>query len=68
MANAPRVSVEEVKRRMDEGEEMVILDVRRGSWNRSDVKLRGAIRMEPREAYEGDGQLSRDVKIVTYCT
>ena len=68
MAGAPRVSVEELKRRMDEGEEMVVVDVRRGSWHRSDVKIKGAVRMELEDVLRGDGQLSPDVPVVTYCT
>ena len=68
MEDAPRISVEELKRRLDEGEELVVLDMRRGSWHRSDVKVRGAVRMELEEALRADGELSPDVPIVTYCT
>ena len=53
---------------MDEGEELVILDVRRGSWHRSDVKMKGALRLDLREVLEPDGKLPRETPIVTYCT
>ena len=62
------MSAEQLKRRMDEGEELVILDVRRGSWHRSDVKMKGALRLDLREVLEPDGKLPRETPIVTYCT
>ena len=68
MAGAPRVSVDELKRRIDAGEEIAILDMRKGSWNRSDVKITGAIRMTPDELDEPGGKVSPDVPIVSYCT
>ena len=68
MDEAPRVSVEELKRRIDEGEDVVVLDVRRGSWARSDVKIKGAIRMELEDALAPDVGLPRAGTIVGYCT
>ena len=68
MQPTPRVTAEELKRRLDEGEDVTVLDVRRGSWHRSDVKLRGAVRMELEEILRPDGRIPRDVRIVTYCT
>jgi rhodanese-related sulfurtransferase len=64
----PRVSAEALKRRLDEGEELVVLDVRRGSWHRSDVKMKGALRLDLKEVLEPDGKLRRETPIVTYCT
>ena len=64
----PRVTAEELKRRLDEGEDVTILDVRRGSWRRSDVKLRGAVRMELGEILRPEGRVPREVRVVTYCT
>ncbi len=68
MGDAPRVSVEELKRRIDEGENVVVLDMRRGSWHRSDVKMKGALRLDLQEVLEPDGKLPRETPIVTYCT
>ncbi len=68
MEATPRVTVEELKRRLDEGEEVTVLDVRRGSWRRSDVKLRGAVRMELDELLRPEGRVPREVRVVTYCT
>ena len=68
MEATPRVTAEELKRRLDEGEDILVLDVRRGSWRRSDVKLRGAVRMELEEILRPEGRVPRDVRVVTYCT
>lgn len=68
MEATPRVTAEELKRRLDDGEDVVVLDVRRGSWRRSDVKLRGAVRMELEEILRPEGRVPRDVRVVTYCT
>lgn len=68
MEATPRVTAEELKRRLDEGEDVMVLDVRRGSWRRSDVKLRGAVRMELDEILRPEGRVPRDVRVVTYCT
>jgi rhodanese-related sulfurtransferase len=68
MEATPRVTAEELKRRLDEGEDVMVLDVRRGSWRRSDVKLRGAVRMELEEILRPEGRVPRDVRVVTYCT
>ena len=65
---APRVTVEEVKRRMDEGENLVLLDVRRGSWYRSDVKIKGARRVELERLSEQYDELAPGADVVTYCT
>ena len=68
MDDAPRVSPEELKRRIEEGEDVVILDLRRGSWHRSDVKIPGAVRMELEEVDGRLRDLSPEASIVTYCT
>ena len=62
---APRITADELKRRLDEGEDIVIADVRRGSWHRSDVKMKGAIRASFDELVE---RLPPGAKVVTYCT
>ncbi len=62
---APRITADELKRRLDEGEDLVVADVRRGSWHRSDVKMKGAIRTSFDELVEG---LPPGAKVVTYCT
>ncbi len=47
-ARSLRIDPEEVKRRLDSGESMTVLDVRAPkAWESSDVKFRGAIRVDP---------------------
>ena len=68
MVGTPRVTAEELKRRMDEGEDLVLLDMRRGSWYRSDVKIKGARRVEIETLEEQYDELSPGADVVAYCT
>ena len=68
MDAAPRITAEELKRRMDDGEDIFVLDMRRGSWHRSDVKMKGAARIELADVPARIDELPRDRQIVTYCT
>ena len=44
----PPISAEDAKRRLEAGESATILDVRNPKvWNSSNVKIRGAIRLDP---------------------
>ena len=66
---ATRVTVDEVKERMDRGEEFTFLDTRNPeAWASSDVKLPGAIRCLPDEIRDMAPSLPRDRTIITYCT
>ena len=68
MDEAPRTTAEDLKRRIDEGEELVVLDVRKGSWHRSDVKIPGALRLELEEVLRPQGRISPEAPVVAYCT
>jgi rhodanese-related sulfurtransferase len=64
-----RVSVDEVRERLDRGEPIVFLDVRNPqAWAGSDVKLPGAIRIPLDELPGRADELPRDRPIVAYCT
>lgn len=69
MADAPRITAEELKRRMDAGEDFTVIDVRNpAAWADADTVIPGAIRV-PFDEFEK--QLSRIPKnrpIVAYCT
>ena len=67
-AVAPRVTVEEAQARLEAGDDIVFLDLRRGSYERSDVKIAGAIRIEPDEGEEHLDELPQGALIVPYCT
>lgn len=65
----PRVTVEELKSRMEAGAATVVLDVRsKGSYDISPVKIKGAVRIAPNELEARLNELPRDKEIVAYCT
>lgn len=49
-------------------ENVVVLDVRGGSdWTESDFKIKGAVRVEPREVSSWAGSYQKDKTYVLYC-
>lgn len=69
MPDALRISVNEVKRRMQAGEEFTFIDVRNPqAWAESGTTLPGAIRVLPDEPDQNLAQIPKDKPIVTYCT
>ena len=64
-----RVTVEEVKARMDGGEPLTFVDARSPeAWAKSDVKIKGAIRVPPDEVMDHLGSIPRDRSVIAYCT
>jgi len=64
-----KVGVEEVGRRLAEGEDITIIDSRSAdAWNESDVKAGGAVRIPPDDAEKHIADVKRDTFVVTYCT
>lgn len=56
-----RISVDEVKVRLDRGEKIIFLDVRnRNAWNLADTKLPGAIRIPVDEISQHLHELPQD--------
>ena len=69
MAEPKRITVDEVKRRMDEGESILFIDTRNPhDWGESDVKLPGALRIHFSELERHVKELPHDRTIVAYCT
>jgi rhodanese-related sulfurtransferase len=69
MSDDMRISVDEVHRRMNAGEQFVFVDTRNPqAWGESDVKLRGALRIPLADTQEHLTEIPRDRPIVTYCT
>lgn len=68
MSDAPLVSTQELKARMDSCEEVVVVDVRRGSWDRSDDKIAGALRVDPKQLEADSRQIPAGSTVVAYCT
>jgi len=69
MANDQRITVDELRKRLDVGEPFLFLDTRNPqAWAESDVKVHGAIRV-PADHFEDCLPGSpKDRPIVTYCT
>ena len=69
MADAPRITVDELKRRMDAGEDFTLIDVRNPqAWAESDSVLPGAIRATPDNLEESLPRIPRNRPVVAYCT
>jgi rhodanese-related sulfurtransferase len=64
-----KVSIEELKGRIDEGRETTVVDARSDeAWGDAEKKAGGAIRIPPDAAEKHINDVSRDDYIVTYCT
>ncbi len=64
-----RITVAEVKKRLDRGEKIFFIDTRSpDSWAASDVKIKGAVRIHYIEMKQRLHEIPRDRMIVTYCT
>lgn len=69
MPEAGRITPEELKRRMDAGEDFTIIDVRNPqAWSESDRKMPGAIRVPMDEFDRHLPQIPKNKPIVAYCT
>ncbi len=66
--DAPRITKEEVRPFIgDPG--VIILDARTGgSWNMSDKKIKGAVRVDPADVGSWQASIPRGKKIVVYCS
>jgi rhodanese-related sulfurtransferase len=69
MAEAPRITVEELKRRMDAGEYFTVIDVRNPrAWAESDSMLPEAIRVPLDKLEENLPGIPKNRPVVAYCT
>ena len=66
---ATRVTVDEVKQRMDRGEQFAFLDVRNpNAWGEAETKITGAIRVPANEVEQHLKDIPQNRVIITYCT
>ena len=66
---ATRVTADEVKERMDRGEQFTFVDTRNPqAWGEAETKLPGAIRVPADEAERRLGEIPRGRAVITYCT
>jgi rhodanese-related sulfurtransferase len=64
-----RITVHELKAKMDASENLIILDVDgKYAWNARSIKIRGAIHVDPEQLEAGIKNLPKDKEVVTYCT
>ena len=64
-----RISVDEVKARLDRGDPLIFVDARsEESWHESHVQIPNSIRVPPDQAHAFAGAISEDATIITYCT
>jgi rhodanese-related sulfurtransferase len=64
-----RVTVDEVRERMDRGEPFAFADTRNPkAWGESNVKLPGAIRVPADEVEQHLSEIPKDRVVITYCT
>lgn len=62
-----RISPEKVKARLG-SPDLLVVDVRRAvDWERSDFKIKGAVREDPRRINEWFSKYPKDKTIVFYC-
>lgn len=66
---ATRVTVDEVKERLDRGEKFTFVDTRNPkAWAEAETKLPNAIRVPAEEVEQHLDQIPHDRTVITYCT
>ncbi|MCP9489660.1 MAG: hypothetical protein MSC31_07255 [Solirubrobacteraceae bacterium MAG38_C4-C5] len=68
MANVIRITPQELNDRLEGPRPVVALDVRRGSHERSDTRIVGAMRIHPDEVADNIEAIPPRAEIITYCT
>jgi rhodanese-related sulfurtransferase len=69
MADAPRITVDELKKRMDAGEDFTLIDVRNpNAWGEADTMMPGAIRVPLDQVEENLNRIPKTRPAVAYCT
>jgi rhodanese-related sulfurtransferase len=69
MAEAPRITVNEVQKKIDAGEAFTFIDTRNPqAFSESDTMLPGAIRLPLDQLEEKLPSIPKNKPVVTYCT
>ena len=64
-----RVTVDEVKERMERGESFTFVDTRNPqAWGEATTKLPGAVRVPADEVEQHLNEIPHDRTVITYCT
>ena len=65
--DVPRITKEALRPIMSDAD-VVIIDVRKGrDWSSSEFKIQGAVRENPKQITEWEGNYAKDRKLVLYC-
>jgi rhodanese-related sulfurtransferase len=66
---ATRITADEVKQRLDRGEQFAFVDTRNPqAWSEAEKKLPNAIRVPAGELEKHLGEIPKDRTVITYCT
>lgn len=69
MTDSLRITVDDFRKRMEKGEDFVVIDTRNAQeWANSDQKLPEAIRVSADDIDQILSQTPKDKSIVAYCT
>ncbi len=69
MPDAPRITVTDLKKRIDGGEQFTFIDTRNPqAWAESDVMASGALRIPLDDLDKNLNRIPKDKPIVAYCT
>ena len=69
MADAPRITAQELKRRMDAGEDFTVIEVRNpNAWAETDTVIPKAIRVPLDKLEENLSRIPKSRPVVAYCT
>ncbi|OPY92199.1 MAG: Rhodanese-like domain protein [Syntrophaceae bacterium PtaU1.Bin231] len=67
--DVPRISIEQLKAKMDAGENIVIIDMRSDrDYQESNEKIKGAVRISVVELEDSSRALLKGKEIITYCS
>ncbi len=67
--DVPRISVEELKKKLDGGDRVLVIDMRVGrSYTESPYRIKGDVRIMIHEMAKRAGELPIGWEIVTYCS
>ncbi len=66
---ATRVTIDEIKERMDRGEQFTFVDTRNPkAWSEAATKLPSAVRVPAEEVGQHLSEIPHDRTVITYCT
>jgi rhodanese-related sulfurtransferase len=69
MSEAPRITVQELKKRMAAGEDFTVIDVRNpNAWAEANTVIPGAIRLSSDKIEESLSKIPKNKPVVAYCT